>query len=57
MFSRILMLTFSTRFVHPYAASQNNGGFLCRDKIQIATAVFCFFQNITAAVGDRLLYP
>jgi hypothetical protein len=39
-FPRILIFTFSTSFVHSYAAeSQRNGGFRHRDKVQITAAV------------------
>jgi hypothetical protein len=39
-FPTVLNFTFFMRFVYSYAVSQENGGFLCRDKIQKITTVY-----------------
>jgi len=47
MFPRILVLTSSTHFIHSYAASQSNGGFLCHYK----TALFLRIQLLQLKTG------
>jgi hypothetical protein len=42
MFARILIVTFSKRFIHLYVASQRNGGYFCTAIKHKTLPLFCF---------------